>query len=93
MQSLLKSDIFFFITSICVIVVSILIVYVLVYIVRILMDLKKLSRKIDQEGEKIVDDIGVMRETVKDRLIDTPVFRGIFGSTKKKTSKKRDKSV
>ncbi len=93
MDSLLKSDIFFFITSVCVVVVSSLLAYALVYIVGILRDVKRLSTRIDKESERIIEGINTIQGSVTDRLMRTSLFRGLFGVKKKTVHKKKDKSV
>lgn len=83
MDSLLKSDIFFFVTTIVVIGLGVLIAVALVYLVRILADVKKLSKKVREEGEHIVDDIEGLRENIKKntiKLSDILSF-GFFRST------------
>lgn len=69
MDSLIKSDIFFFVTTIVVAGLGVLVAVVLVYLVRILSDVKKLSKKVRQEGESIVEDIEGLRENIKKNTI------------------------
>jgi Na+-transporting NADH:ubiquinone oxidoreductase subunit NqrC len=66
MQTLIHADIFFFITTIAVILVTLVAVIVLVYVVIILKDIRRLSRTIKQEGEEIIQDVHVFREEVKE---------------------------
>lgn len=83
MDSLLKSDIFFFVTTVVVAGLGVLIAVALVYLVRILADVKKLSKKVRQEGESIVEDIEGLRENIKKntiKLSDILSF-GFFRST------------
>ncbi|MHB1316779.1 MAG: hypothetical protein ACYCZW_02900 [Minisyncoccota bacterium] len=69
MDSLLKSDIFFFITTIVIVALGLLISIVLIYLARILSDVKKLSKRVREEGENIVDDVGSLRENIKKNTI------------------------
>jgi hypothetical protein len=66
MQTLIHADIFFFITTIAIVLVTIVAVIVLIYIVFILKDIRELSRTIKQEGEEIIQDVHVFREEVKE---------------------------
>jgi hypothetical protein len=66
MQTLIHADIFFFITTIAVILVTLVSVIVLVYIVIILKDVRELSRTIKKEGEEIIQDVHVFREEIKE---------------------------
>ena len=65
MQGLLKSDIFFVVTTFVVFFVGTALVVALVYIIRILKDMKILSDKARNEGEKILNDVASFREDAK----------------------------
>jgi len=65
MTEVMKSDVFFFITTLAVIVVSVALVIALVYLISILRDARKLSSRARLEGEAILDDLGNAREGVK----------------------------
>ncbi len=88
MDSLLKSDIFFLVTTVVVIGLGVLIAVVLVYLVRILSDVKKLSKKVRQEGEHIVDDIEGLRENIKKNTIKLSDILS-FGFFRKKSERKK----
>jgi MFS superfamily sulfate permease-like transporter len=65
MTEVMKSDVFFFVTTLAVIVVSFMIAIALVYLISILRDARKLSSRARLEGEAILDDLGNAREEVK----------------------------
>jgi len=65
MENIIKADIFFFITSIAVVVSTIGVVIVAVYVVRILRDMKHISKKVSEEGDKIIGDVEYLREAAK----------------------------
>ncbi len=94
MTSLLKSDIFFFITAIAVIIISVGVAIALVYLVRILRDVKTLSEKAKDEGERIIDDIHMFRQDVKSkgtRLSDILSFVGITTHSRARAERKTKK--
>lgn len=62
---MLKSDIFFFLTGLAVVVVTALIVIALVYVIKILRDVKDISHTVKEESEEIKGDIDTLRENVK----------------------------
>jgi Na+-transporting NADH:ubiquinone oxidoreductase subunit NqrC len=66
MQTLIHADIFFFVTTIAVILVAFVAVIILIYIVIILKDIRELSRTIKKEGEEIIQDVHIFREEVKE---------------------------
>lgn len=86
MESLLKSDIFFFITSIVVIAIGIGIVVAFFYIIRILRDVKDVSKTVKQGTEEMAQDLSLLRTKVKSEgsLVGmTAFFRKLFARSKK----------
>ncbi len=61
-SSLIHADIFFFITSVVVIVFGILICIALIYIVRILKNAASLSDTVKKEGDAFAEDFSELRE-------------------------------
>lgn len=61
MQTLIHADIFFFITTIAVVLISIGIVIALVFLILILKNLHKLSETVKTEADQIAGDIDAMR--------------------------------
>lgn len=90
MDTVFKADIFFVVTTIVVCVVGLLISLVLVYLIRILRDVKKLSQKVRQEGERIVLDIEDLHENIKKNTIKLSDILS-FGFFKKKVGRKHIK--
>lgn len=91
MDSFIKADIFFFITTIAVIVISFLLTYAIFEAIRILRDLKKISGRFREEGEKIANDIGELRENVKNSPINTGwLWNLLLPKTKRKTNKREN---
>lgn len=62
MNSILKSEIFFFITSIAVIVLSAVAAIALVYAIRILRNVSHVSKIVSEESDLIVKDVSKLRE-------------------------------
>ena len=61
MNTLIHADIFFFVTTIVVVVFAILGIVAWVYVIKILANLKKLSDKARVEGEFIIEEMGELR--------------------------------
>lgn len=68
MENLIQSDIFFFITSIAVIVVTIFILIILWYVLRILKNVKDVSDIIKRESFFVLSDLSGLRKRVKGLL-------------------------
>jgi membrane protein implicated in regulation of membrane protease activity len=66
METIIKADIFFFITSIAVVVFTLSMIVVMFYVTRILKDMKHISETISRESDKLVGDIESIREVVKE---------------------------
>jgi len=90
MQGLLKSDIFFVVTTFAVVFVSVGLVVALFYIIRILKDMKTLSRKARSEGEKILDDVAEFRINTKKRAEYFAKIFSFLGFIKKKKRESRN---
>lgn len=90
METLIKADIFFFISSIATVVITILISAVLYYFIKAGKNLYQISEKLQEhfkESEEFVLDL-------KERLEDNLIFRLFFPLTRKKkrsTKKNNDK--
>lgn len=65
METLLKADIFFVVTTIAVVLIAIAAIVALVYLIFVLRHLAQLMRRIRREGEEIVDDVRAVREGVE----------------------------
>ncbi len=65
MENLIQSDVFFFITSIAVVIVTIFILVILWYVVRILKNVKDVSDVIKKESIFVLSDLSGLRAKVK----------------------------
>ncbi len=90
----MKADIFFVVTTVAVTLVSIGIIIALFYVIRILKDLKVLSAKAKDEGEKIIEDLRMMREGAESKgAMFGSFLSAIFGfgrSVRKARKAKKD---
>ena len=66
METLIQADIFFFITSISVVLATIAIGIISFYVVRILRDVKDITEEARREVRHIVADVSELREDLKD---------------------------
>lgn len=65
MNTLAKADVFFFITSIAVVIITIACIVVLVYLALVMRNIKRISDAAHREARGIADDIAAFREDVK----------------------------
>ena len=94
MNEFLKMDIFFVVTTVAVAIVSILLVVVLVRVLTILKNIQDISELVEEEGNKIREDIARVRASVTEEGIRAKHilrFLGV-GFGKKKTTKKKSDS-
>ena len=85
METILKSEIFFFITSISVIIITVVFVIAGYYLIRIMRNLSKISDTL----KKAVDNTESNIEEIGERVKESWIFNFVFG--KKKTKKQKDK--
>ena len=67
MNNILKSDIFFFITSVAVIIIAILLVILIVYLIKVSKDIKYISQKAKAEADNIIQDVSTLRTNIKEQ--------------------------
>lgn len=67
-MELLKSDIFFVVTSVSVVAVALLLCVALIHLIGILRDARKLSSKARLEGEAIIEDVGIIRKKTREGI-------------------------
>jgi predicted Holliday junction resolvase-like endonuclease len=89
MENLMKSDIFFFITSIAVGILTILLTIVIIYIVKIIRDIKYISGKAKTQADHISEDFDKLRENLKAQSSTAKSFFNFIGRFAK--SKKSNK--
>ena len=94
METLLKADIFFFVTTIVVIVLSIVIAVALVYVVRILRDILHVTRNVRDESDKIVADVDEFRSDMKKQgtVVSSTIsilLKGVNSTLKRIINKKK----
>lgn len=89
MESLIKSEIFFFITSIAVVILTILLGMAVVYLIRILRNVDDISKKAKDEAALIKEDVADLRQNIRDEGIKVKSFVSFFNKLKgRKKSKK-----
>lgn len=96
MDSFIKADIFFVITTIAVCAVSVVAIWVLVYLVRILRNVEDISETVKKETQKFSRDIDGVREHIKQsgalpRFIMRWIGRIGGIKTKRERTRKSDK--
>lgn len=91
MESILKSDIFFFITSISVVVITLIILIAGFYFVKILINFHKISITLKNHTDDLDNELRDMGNHIR----QSPLFTFIFGKEKSKewTEKKSKKSI
>lgn len=95
MESLIHADIFFFITTVIVILLGIVLVVIFIYIALILVDIRAISRIARSESADIADDIHMIRSEVQSELRRgssviaslVRVIRGLFRRRKSRVNK------
>ena len=79
MNSLISADIFFFVTTIALILITAFFIVALVYLVRVLKDASHISKKIRDESDEIIKDVSSFREKVREKGFKLVDILGIVG--------------
>jgi hypothetical protein len=96
MDTLIHADIFFFVTTVAVVVFTIALTVFMVYLVRILRNVRRITDAIDEEVVLVRRDIGDLRSEVRARGTKAASALDWFGqffgmTTKTSRSKKKSK--
>ena len=64
MDTFMKADVFFFVTTLAVVLVSTVLIIALVYLIKVLRDVKDLIRDVKEEAESIMDDFEDFKQNI-----------------------------
>ena len=85
MDTFMKADIFFFITTIAVVIFAILGVIICVYLIQILKNIKRASDRLEQSIESTFDHADALSQTIKESFL----FNLLFGRKAKRQTKQK----
>ena len=88
MNEFLKMDVFFFTTTVSVVVFSILGVVVFVKVSRILKNIEHISQQISLESDNVRHDLAEVRDDIRRGKGKLKSLWGLFGKISKRASKK-----
>jgi uncharacterized membrane protein len=92
MDTIAKSDIFFFVTTISVILLKIWGIIIIVYIFKIVSNVKDASDRLKSQAKKVSEDIDELRESgYKDIMNRIKRIGSIFKKQNKKNHEKKHK--
>lgn len=84
MTEFAKMDIFFFITSVAVVLLTVLLAVLVIYIIKISNDIKYISGKAKNEADFIAQDLSELRQNIKDKGAKMKFFYNFFSNLKNK---------
>jgi hypothetical protein len=88
-ETLIHADIFFFVTTIIVILIGLGIIVALYYIIRILRAIDFISKEVKGETVEIIEDVRTFRTSMKEDGIRLKPFLALFKSLFKRTQGKK----
>ena len=95
METLIHADIFFFVTTIAVIVITIALTVLIIYLVKVFRSVRKIADMVSDETVLVRKDIADLRSEVRERgARAVGMFDWVdrfFGGNKKSRSKKKSK--
>ena len=98
-SSFIHADIFFYVTTISVVLLTVLLIIFLYYVVGIARHLEHTSKRLMEESDAIIADVSTARKSIKNhggklfsaiKFILTPLFYSKFSSTKKESKSKKN---
>lgn len=88
MDTIIHADIFFFVSTIALVVITLGLIVALVYIIKILRTISNVSEKVKDESDEILADIKNLRGTIKRQGFGlrnvTEFIKMVFGRKKSK---------
>ena len=93
MDTLIHADIFFFVTTIVVVIVGIAFTVALVYLSKVLSDLKEITKQVREETVLVREDIQGLRSDVKREGFRLERFLMFIKNLFKKTNTRSKKEV
>lgn len=88
MDTIIHADIFFFVSTIALVVITLGLIVALVYIIKILRTISNVSEKVKDESDEILADIKNLRGTIKRQGFGlrnvTELIKMVFGRKKSK---------
>jgi hypothetical protein len=79
METLIHADIFFFVSTVGLIVISVGIAVALFYAIRILRDVSHVSTIVKEESDEIAKDVQTLRGNIKSEGLRMKHISGFFG--------------
>jgi hypothetical protein len=93
MNTLIHADIFFFVTTIVVIIVGITLTIALMYLSKVLSDIKEITKQVKEETILFREDIGELRGDIKKEGFRVERFLMFIKNLFKKTNTRSKKEV
>src|SRR3989338_5432791 len=72
METLVKTDLFFFVTTVVVIILGAVLTVAAIYLIKVLREVKSITSCVKRETDEIVDDVHELRENIKQKEIRMP---------------------
>jgi len=87
MTEFYKMDVFFYVTTIAVVILTLLLAALIIYIIKISRDIKYISQKAKSEADLISQDLSDLRENVKGKGIKLKYLWSFFDNLRNKSKK------
>ena len=93
MNTLIHADIFFFVTTVVVIIVGIALTIALIYLAIVLSDIKEITKQVKEEAILFREDVGQLRGDIKKEGFRVERFMMFLKTLFKKTDTRSKKEV
>ncbi len=89
MEAILKSEIFFVVSTVSIVIITILLIVVLIYFISILKRIKKGVNSLDQHISKAAEDISLLKDNILEKINFLSFLNKIFSNKSKEESKEK----
>lgn len=90
MSEILQANIFFFITSVAVLIFTVFVCVILFHVIKILRSIRRIIERIDEGSELIAEDVSQLRAYVVEGSLVSQIMGFFMGKAKPSRRKSKD---
>jgi hypothetical protein len=92
MDEILQANIFFFITSVGIIILTVFVCVILYHIIKLLRSIRTIVERVEEGSEVIAEDVAQLRAYVVQGSLVSQIMSFVFGKGAKSSARARRKS-
>ena|SRR3989344_196594 len=80
METLVKADVFFFITTVVILILGVTLFVAAIYLIKVLRKVKSITDRMEEEADEIIDDAHEFRENIKKEEVRMSFVSKLMGA-------------